>query len=469
MRGWLALLVVAPLGLRVAFAAVVPLSPDEAYYAAWAGNLELSYLDHPPMCAWMMRLGVELFGATSIGVRSPGFLLGIALPLLLYAAARRFGVTPRGALTAVAAASATLLLSAGAVIVTPDTPLALFFALATYFAARQLARPSAGNATLLGLSLALCVASKMTGVALAGAVLIAPGLGTLRHRALAFGLAASGLAPSLVWNAAHDYPMFTFHAARMAERGGLTLQYLGEFASAQVALLCVGPAVWLGAFYWGSRRRASPSPAWRFAAYASALPLAATCGLSLVTKVEANWMAPAFLPAFAALGLWLDRRAVAFRWRAWVVGGAAVLTTLAHAHVVWRFLPLDPQRDPSAQLHLGPALATAVRARLDPEQRGGALLTSRYQEAALLQFYLREAARPIATLPPDAGWRRSQYDVWPHSVRARQAPSPTCLWRAGEARCAGASSFTVGSQVYELGRCEPEGWRTRPCTKVASR
>ena len=34
----------------------LPLHPDEAYYWVWSQNLQLSYYDHPPMVAYLIKL-----------------------------------------------------------------------------------------------------------------------------------------------------------------------------------------------------------------------------------------------------------------------------------------------------------------------------------------------------------------------------------------------------------------------------
>ena len=49
----------------------VPLIPEEAYYWLYSAQRpNLSYYDHPPMVAWIIRLGTILFGDTPIGVAS---------------------------------------------------------------------------------------------------------------------------------------------------------------------------------------------------------------------------------------------------------------------------------------------------------------------------------------------------------------------------------------------------------------
>ena len=43
------------------------LYPEEAYYWNYAQHLDLGYLDHPPMVAWLIHLGTTVFGNTERG------------------------------------------------------------------------------------------------------------------------------------------------------------------------------------------------------------------------------------------------------------------------------------------------------------------------------------------------------------------------------------------------------------------
>src|SRR3546814_15603897 len=69
---------------HLAIAALVPLFDDEAYYALWARDLAPGYYDHPPMIAYMIRTGTNLFGETPLGIRlfpvigfvASGYLVG---------------------------------------------------------------------------------------------------------------------------------------------------------------------------------------------------------------------------------------------------------------------------------------------------------------------------------------------------------------------------------------------------------
>lgn len=48
--------------LRCWVAAHMDFETDEAYYWLWSRALAASYYDHPPMIAYLIRLGTSLFG-----------------------------------------------------------------------------------------------------------------------------------------------------------------------------------------------------------------------------------------------------------------------------------------------------------------------------------------------------------------------------------------------------------------------
>ena len=65
------LTVVALVALRLVAAAFTPLTFDEAYYWMWSKHLAGGYYDHPPMVAFVIRLGTMIAVDTELGVRRP--------------------------------------------------------------------------------------------------------------------------------------------------------------------------------------------------------------------------------------------------------------------------------------------------------------------------------------------------------------------------------------------------------------
>ena len=74
--------------LRFVSAATINLSPQEAYYWNYSIHPDLSYLDHPPMVAWVIRAGTLLLGKSEIGVRIGGLWLVVVSTWLINALGR---------------------------------------------------------------------------------------------------------------------------------------------------------------------------------------------------------------------------------------------------------------------------------------------------------------------------------------------------------------------------------------------
>jgi len=74
--------------LRFVSAATINLSPQEAYYWNYSIHPDLSYLDHPPMVAWVIRAGTLLLGKSEIGVRIGGLCLVVVSTWLISALGR---------------------------------------------------------------------------------------------------------------------------------------------------------------------------------------------------------------------------------------------------------------------------------------------------------------------------------------------------------------------------------------------
>src|SRR5664279_4835384 len=81
------LLIVSMVVLRCLAAAWTPLTFDEAYYWMWSKHLASGYYDHPPMVAFVIRLGTMIAGDTEFGVRVVSILLALPMSFAVYRSA----------------------------------------------------------------------------------------------------------------------------------------------------------------------------------------------------------------------------------------------------------------------------------------------------------------------------------------------------------------------------------------------
>ena len=62
--GWKSLIILCILILviRFVFTGIMGIMPQDAYYDFYAEHLDLSYFDHPPMIAYLLRFFTTIFG-----------------------------------------------------------------------------------------------------------------------------------------------------------------------------------------------------------------------------------------------------------------------------------------------------------------------------------------------------------------------------------------------------------------------
>jgi len=131
LTGRLTLLILAITLWRLALAWLLPVTQDEAYYFDWARNLAWGYFDHPPGVA-LLGLGIRAFPGSALGGRL-GTLIAATLTLILLASFyRRCGLRDGPLSLAVLLAATTFPGMGVGVIPTPDTGLALAWALALH-------------------------------------------------------------------------------------------------------------------------------------------------------------------------------------------------------------------------------------------------------------------------------------------------------------------------------------------------
>ncbi len=302
---------IALLAMQALAAHRLELSFDEAYYTLWSRHPSLGYLDHPPMVAFLIRASTSLFGGSEFGVRALSLLVVGAMPALVALIAwRLFGSAEKAALAALMWIAMPLV-SVGAVFVTPDAPLVVFWTLGLAALVELWRTGEKRWLIALGLALGLALQSKFTaaffvaGVALA--LVVAPSLrrwlvSPALFAALAVALAV--FAPFVVWNAEHGWATFAKQLGRAPPKG-FAPYYFAEFLVAQIGLMnplvfaALVPAV--AAIPWRARVAAgSPGEARRILACTIAPAAVYFLLHSLHDRVQGNWLAPLY-PAIAIL------------------------------------------------------------------------------------------------------------------------------------------------------------------------
>ncbi len=365
----LALLTVVRLGL----AAMLPLTPDEAYYWVWSRALAPGYPDHPPMVALWIRAGTWIAGDYAFGIRLLGPLSAAFGSVLLWDTAERLLPGRNAGIWSVLLLNAMLLTGAGAIVATPDSPLLFFWTSALWAMARVIAGGCRRRGGLRsGCSSAWRSTSKYTAVLLALGIamwLAAAGRPWLARRAALSrrAVALIVMTPVLWWNANHGWVSLLRQGGRAGnwspERAP---QFLLELFGGQIALatpliflLCAAGMALAARSAWRKR-----DPAWSLLAILSLFPVLVFVQHAIGDRVQPNWPAVIY-PAAVIAAAGLSRR-FWLRLRLPAIALGLLMTGAVYVQAAFMPLALPPKFDPIAlQMSGWPALAAAVeQARL---------------------------------------------------------------------------------------------------------
>lgn len=350
-NGWLAALAGVTL-IRLLAAALVPLAPDEAYYWLWSQHLQPGYYDDAPLIAVWIRAGTALLGNGPLGIRLLSPLGAACGTLLIWRAGEDLFPDRNAGLIAAIMLNATLVLNAGAVITTPDTPLLLFWTATIAAAARWHASRDDRWFLAAGAMAGLAFESKYTGVLILAAVglwllVTAQGRAALRRPLpwCGLALAIALFMPVVWWNAVHHWVSF-------AKQGGRTTHLAPEDAFANLAALVGGqiglvtPGIFvlatIGVIAALRTRTAAASLVW----LSVVVPGAVFAEHVVSGAVQPNW------PAIMIPGAALAAAGVATRiTRRYLVPAAALgaaMSALVYVQAIAAPLPLPVRRDPTA-------------------------------------------------------------------------------------------------------------------------
>lgn len=408
-------------GFHLLIAALLPLVAHEAHYALYARHLALSYLDHPPLAAWLQAPVVWLSGS-DFALRLLPIGLSVLAQYLLAALTRQ--VHPEGS-PWLPVLSVLLLQGAvvfhGSMTLSPDAPLlplALGVALVTLSLRTQLAAAETpdrqsngawGNWLLLGGLIGLAGLAKYTAVTLPLSVLgVLVAVRGLRGLALpglwlAGAVAVLLISPVLIWNAQNDWATIRFHTDYQFEDID-RWSFSGFLTSSVGQLLYYSPLLIIGgiAALYSSWRISRTQDQRRYVARPEgvlALFVLPVLALYLLTALESRasphwsmlgWLFLTPLTAGWVLRGWRRSRAIR-----WLTGLSASSSILAALMLLTLVLPVGkwPDYRHPARLFEGWQAATERGVSLLAElpDRGfkstPVLLARNWHHAGLLEWY----------------------------------------------------------------------------------
>jgi len=429
-RFWwlLAAVFIVRIGVMLVFVHGADLAGDEAYYWDWGRRPDWCYYSKPPMIGWMMGAVGALTGNEEWGIRFAALLLGTVTLIIIHTIASLLFDARTAFLTAVL----VLLTIANAglnLLLTIDAPLLLFWT--------------------LGLLLFWCAAEKPKDILPWLALTLVIGFGTLSKQmmlafpALMLLFAAvsredrallrnprmwlailCGMAfiiPVLRWNQAHawitlEHTKHHFDAAKMDFLGWLSRT--GENVGLQALIYTpVTFAALVAAMKAAVKQRKTLTRPLLFVTLASAPALACFALLALRQRINPNWPAAFFVPAFILAAAWL-RGAAPFKaqpvWERWSlrVGGALVL--IVHLALVIIFSTDLKGIDKLSSLRGWNEAGIEAQEYLDlvPDKENTFVMALGHRyHAAEMAFYMPSHPRVYRWEPSDTV--QSQYEIWP--------------------------------------------------------
>ncbi|PWT73601.1 MAG: hypothetical protein C5B59_13065 [Bacteroidetes bacterium] len=371
------------------------LMPQDAYYQFYGEHLALSYFDHPPMIAYILRIFTSLLGRFSFVIKFADSLVTAFSFYFFWRLSDRF-LDAEDAKKSVLLFLSTLMFTILSLVSTPDVPLVLFWIISlinlhsALFLEKKLCWLSAG------LFMGLAFDSKYTAVLLPGGLglflLISNKFRSYLYSKHFFGMLTVFLitiSPVIIWNVQHDFASLRFQSqSRMQsiERTNFDIFNFLGFIGHQAAVLI--PILFFVLIYFLAResgkflqRKLSFTQENIFLLSFFIPGFAVFFLLSFFYWVKLNWTMPAYITGIIWVSRFFNQRQLIWQ---------VLLSFLIHIALAIEifFYPFHVDSDDT---WIGwKELSDQVRIR--QQQNPGSFVFSAddYKTSAMLHYYLNE-------------------------------------------------------------------------------
>jgi len=294
--------------IKLVFLGLMDLLPEEAYYWNYAQHLDIGYLDHSPMVAWLIYVSQAIFGKSEFAVRLPAFLSWFAMAYFMYKLSVKLFDRAVAVRVMLLVATLPIYFSVG-FMMTPDAPLYACWAGDLYYL--ELALVEQRRRAWLGV--ALCTGLGLLSKYTIGLVVLAAVVYMIYDTKarkwfyrpepyLAAIIAALFFLPVIIWNYKHDWASFAFQSTR---RWGGNIKFSLHILIGE-ALILLTPTGFIGAILALVRRnhrKENTSPPdtlnhrhYSFIVVFTVIPLLVFVIQSLRSYSKLNWTGPVWLP-----------------------------------------------------------------------------------------------------------------------------------------------------------------------------
>lgn len=226
-NGWrlLVTLIFIIIGIRFLFTGMMGIMPQDAYYDFYAQHLDLSYYDHPPMIAYLLRFFTAIFGKNVFAIKLADTTVTGLFIFAFFQLAKKF-LSENKAMLAAALLLSTFMVSILSLVSTPDVPLMLCWTLSVGFLYEAIWNKKNIYWIWAGIMTGLSFDSKYTAVfiiiGLLGFLLIAKPYRKLlfsRWTFLYLLCFAMTILPVVIWNVRNKFASFKFQSEGRVKEG----------------------------------------------------------------------------------------------------------------------------------------------------------------------------------------------------------------------------------------------------------
>ena len=299
---------------------------DEAYYWVYAQFPEWGYFDHPPMVAWLIKLGITILPG-ELGVRFFIVIAGVFTVRLL-----ELLIAPRQKALFFAMVLQMAILQIGGILAVPDIPL-LFFTVTFFIAFHHYAFQQGWKEILfLSIVIALLLYSKYHGILIILFTLFSQ-IRLLRKPQTWVVVVLSFLLfyPHIHWQIVHGLPPINYHLFERLSppyRISFTLDYLaGQF-------LIAGPLIgWL--IIWAAISYKPQNPVEKAMFWSMLGTYTLFFFSSFSSRTEANWTVPLIAPLLLLSYRYVSQHEQLQRWVFRLLPFSLMLILMVRVHLLF--------------------------------------------------------------------------------------------------------------------------------------
>jgi 4-amino-4-deoxy-L-arabinose transferase-like glycosyltransferase len=392
----------------------LPLFEDEAYYWIWSQRLALSYYDHPPMIAYLIKIATT-FGDLAWQIRLLNIVCFLGSGFFIFKTAL-YLFDEKTAVYSFLIFLFSPAVTMGLTITTPDSPLAFFWSASLYFTAKAFFEEKTRDFILAGIFGGAALLSKYTGVLLFMGFFIfivsyRPKLFVSKKLYLAILAGLLVFSPVIIWNAQNHFSSFLFQYYHGTSTGAESIGWKYDLELFGGALGIFGP-IFFGLFLYISTRKEAYKNEKLFFVFSIALfTILFFLYKGLYKKMELNWVAHAFASASIVVGYFIAKHNMK---KTFIAG--MILSILIGS--IMRFplaFGLEGAKNPHNRLFGQDELATHVQT-LTHNSPNQAIYADYLTLASALQYRLKKDVYiPTQT-------RKSEFDGWQANIDFASKP-----------------------------------------------